>query len=93
MVEALGDAFASLGTVSDSYLKTLNMELLMTTRSEDFRTRRCALGCLYRLWLVNGRDLVGLKRETMPFLLECAEDEHEDVVHEARALKAALDKF
>lgn len=93
MADSLGDTLGALGSVSDTHLKTLNIDLLMHTRSEEARIQICALRCLSRVWLVDGHKLAGWKRETMPFLHECAEDENEDVVHEARSLKAILDKF
>lgn len=93
MAESLGDTLGALGALSDTYLKTLNVDLLMHTRSEEARVRISALRSVSRVWLVDGHQLAGWKRETMPFLHECAEDENEDVVHEARALKSILDKF
>jgi U3 small nucleolar RNA-associated protein 10 len=66
---------------------------LMKTREDAARTRICALECVGMLWSTSGRRLAGWKHETLPFLHECAEDENEDVVAEARKLKGILDQF
>lgn len=95
MAPLLADALSALGRVAvdDAFLKMLNVDLLMITREESPKIRLCALRCVGRLWLENGRRLAGWKHDTVPFLHECAEDENEDVVAEARSLKVILDQF
>jgi U3 small nucleolar RNA-associated protein 10 len=95
MVPLLADTLSTIGTVAvdDGFLKSLNVDLLMKTREDAARTRICALECVGKLWSTNGRRLAGWKHETLPFLHECAEDENEDVVAEARKLKGILDQF
>jgi U3 small nucleolar RNA-associated protein 10 len=95
MAPLLADTLSAIGTVAvdDGLIKSLNLDLLMKTREDAARTRLCALECVGKLWSTNGRRLAGWKHETLPFLHECAEDENEDVVAEARKLKGILDQF
>ena len=95
MAPLLAATLSAVGRVAvdDGFLRSLNIDLLMITREEAPRTRLCALGCVSRLWSENGRRLAGWKHETVPFLHECAEDENEDVVAEARRLKVVLDQL
>jgi len=95
MVPLLADTLGALGgvVVDDGFLKSLNLDLLMKTREDAARTRICALQCVGRLWTVNGSRLAGWKHETLPFLHECAEDENEEAVSEARKLKGVLDQL
>ncbi|KAG8860617.1 snoRNA-binding rRNA-processing protein utp10 [Serendipita sp. 411] len=74
-------------------LKTLNLDFLMQTRSEEAAIRICSLQCVAKLWLSNGRRLAGWKHETLPFLHECAEDENEDVASESKRVKGILDQL
>jgi U3 small nucleolar RNA-associated protein 10 len=71
----------------------MNVDMLMHTRSDDASIRICALQCAAYVWSSDGLRLAGWKPETMAFLHECAEDENEDVVTEARKLKQILDKY
>lgn len=43
----------------DTLLKTLNVNLLMHTRSEDIRVRIYALACSEALWRAHGDKLIG----------------------------------
>jgi len=43
----------------DALLKSINLDLLMHTRSEDPRLRLFALTCSEQLWRAHGRKLVG----------------------------------
>lgn len=79
--------------VDNTLLKSLNFDLLMHTRSSEANVRICALACAISVWNLVGPQLAGWKAETMAFLHECAEDEDEDVVTEARRLKQILDKY
>lgn len=43
----------------DNLLKSINLDLLMHTRSEDARLRLLALTCSEALWRVHGGKLLG----------------------------------
>lgn len=79
--------------VDNALLKSLNIDLLLQTRSEEVRVRICSLQCAAHMWNSDGPRLAGWKPETIAFLHECAEDENEDVVAEARKLKQIIDKY
>ncbi|KAG8835933.1 hypothetical protein FRC17_000018 [Serendipita sp. 399] len=95
MLTLLCSAMSSVASVitDPTLLKTLNLDILMQTRSEQTETRLLSLNCLEKLWTSNGRRLVGWRNEAMPFLHECAEDENEDVAAESRRIKLILDQF
>ncbi|KAF7977911.1 hypothetical protein HWV62_2480 [Athelia sp. TMB] len=75
----------------DALLKSTNLGLLMHTRSEDARLRIFALSCSELLWRSHGGKLLGFVTETTTFIAECAEDENDLVVKEARRLKHAVE--
>jgi U3 small nucleolar RNA-associated protein 10 len=83
---ALGDT-----VTDDGLLKRLNLDVLMHTRSDDSLVRIFALQCAHALWTAHGSKLVGFVSETATFIVECAEDEHDGVVSETHALKAAIE--
>ena len=56
-IEALVDA-----STDETLLKSINLDLLMHTRSEDARIRVYALSCAEVLWQRNGRKLHGMCR-------------------------------
>lgn len=60
----LQDALAALveNANDDTLLKSINLAVLMHTRSEDHRTRLFALTCAEALWRVNGGKLIGMSR-------------------------------
>ncbi|KDQ54552.1 hypothetical protein JAAARDRAFT_135194 [Jaapia argillacea MUCL 33604] len=78
--------------MDDALLKTINLNVLMHTRSEDSRIRLFALTCSETLWSDHGEKLMGFVSETSTFLAECAEDENDTVVRECHKLKAAVEK-
>jgi U3 small nucleolar RNA-associated protein 10 len=43
------------------------------------------------MWVAHGSKLVGFVSETVAFIVECAEDEHDGVVSAAHALKTAVE--
>ncbi|KAF4568223.1 snoRNA-binding rRNA-processing protein utp10 [Pleurotus pulmonarius] len=83
---ALGDSITD-----DTLLKTLNIDILMHTRSEEAKVRIFALQCSELLWRNDGGKLLGFVPETITFIAECAEDEHDLVVDAARSLKDAVE--
>jgi U3 small nucleolar RNA-associated protein 10 len=78
-------------TEDDAQLKTININVLMHTRSEDARVRIFALSCAEQLWQAHGSKLLGFASETATFIAECAEDENDTVVKECRKLKDAVE--
>ncbi|KDQ24027.1 hypothetical protein PLEOSDRAFT_1068022 [Pleurotus ostreatus PC15] len=83
---ALGDSITD-----DTLLKTLNIDVLMHTRSDAAKVRIFALQCSELLWRNDGGKLLGFVPETITFIAECAEDEHDLVVDAARSLKDAVE--
>jgi len=82
------------GTVLDeALLKQINLYVLMQTREDEVRTTLYALGCAHRMWEDHGERLAGLQPETLPFVHDCADETHDEVVREARRLKVVLDRF
>ncbi|KAG7098539.1 hypothetical protein E1B28_000475 [Marasmius oreades] len=77
--------------LDDTLLKTINLDILMHTRSEDASTRIFALSCSEALWRVHGGKLLGFVAETATFIAECCEDEHDTVVKESFKLKDAVE--
>ncbi|OCH90866.1 hypothetical protein OBBRIDRAFT_729952 [Obba rivulosa] len=75
----------------DAILKSLNLDILMHTRSDDARLRVFSLSCSEALWRAHGSKLLGFVAETTTFIAECAEDEHDGVVREAHRLKGAVE--
>ncbi|GLB44223.1 putative U3 small nucleolar RNA-associated protein 10 [Lyophyllum shimeji] len=75
----------------DMLLKSINLGILMHTRSEDVRSRLFALACSEKLWRVHGGKLLGFVAETTTFIAECAEDENDMVVRESVRLKDAVE--
>ncbi|EGO02920.1 hypothetical protein SERLA73DRAFT_102973 [Serpula lacrymans var. lacrymans S7.3] len=85
---------AVTGSVTDdALLKTINLDILMHTRSEDVRLRVYALSCVGTLWQEHGGKLLGFVAETATFIGECAEDENDTVVKEAHKLKSAVENI
>ncbi|KAF8966928.1 armadillo-type protein [Flammula alnicola] len=89
----LQDCFAALveSVIDDTLLKTINLNILMHTRSEDARVRIFALASSEALWRVNGGKLIGFVAETATFIAECGEDENDLVVKESFKLKDAVE--
>ncbi|KAL6308934.1 hypothetical protein BKA93DRAFT_724934 [Sparassis latifolia] len=83
---------ATMGTLDDdTLLKSMNLDILMESRSEDPRIRQFSLSCSEALWRAHGSKLLGFAEETSTFLVECAEDENDNVVREALKLKSAVE--
>ena len=99
----LSNALCALaGAVSEDYdergggsggalLKSLNLGILMRTRSEDAKQRILSVQCATELWKTNGIKLVGFVAETSTFIAELAEDDNDTVVKETRRLKKAVE--
>ncbi len=79
--------------LDDGLLKQINLDILMQTREDEVRTTLYALGCAHRIWEDHGERLAGLQTEALPFVHDCADDTHDEVVREARRLKVVLDRF
>ncbi|KJA17838.1 hypothetical protein HYPSUDRAFT_191636 [Hypholoma sublateritium FD-334 SS-4] len=77
--------------VDETILKTVNLNILMHTRSEDSRARITALAVSQALWRSNGGKLMGFVTETATFIAECGEDENDMVVKESFKLKDAVE--
>ncbi|KAF7373573.1 U3 small nucleolar RNA-associated protein 10 [Mycena sanguinolenta] len=75
----------------DVLLKTLNLDVLMHTRSDDARLRVFALACATALWNAHGGKLLAFASETATFIAECSEDEHDMVVKMSLQLKNAME--
>ncbi|KAG6836982.1 hypothetical protein H0H93_016935 [Arthromyces matolae] len=75
----------------DAILKSINLEILMHTRSDDVKLRLLALTCSTKLWQAHGGKLLGLAAETTTFIAECSEDENDMVVSETFKLKDAVE--
>ena len=83
-----------VGTALDeALLKHVNLDVLMQTREEAVRTKLYALGCARRMWEDHGGRLAGLQSETLPFVHDCADEAHDEIVREARQFKGILDRF
>ena len=79
------------GQGGGALLKSLNLGILMQTRSEDARQRIFSIQCATELWKTNGMKLVGFVTETSTFIAELAEDDNDTVVKETRRLKNAVE--
>jgi U3 small nucleolar RNA-associated protein 10 len=79
--------------VDEALLKHINLDLLMQTREDEVRAKLYALSCVHRVWEDHGERLAGLQTETLPFVHDCADDTHDEVIREARRLKVLLDRF
>ncbi|TFK83295.1 hypothetical protein K466DRAFT_498737 [Polyporus arcularius HHB13444] len=77
----------------DVVAKSLNMDVLMHSRSEDARVRLFSLSCAEQLWRAHGDKLIGFVAETATFIAEAAEDDNDRVVQEAHKLKAAVESI
>ncbi|KAG5637085.1 hypothetical protein H0H81_005818 [Sphagnurus paluster] len=90
---SLQDCLVALtDTVTDDLLlKSINLDILMHTRSEDVRLRLFALTCSEKLWKAHGGKLLGFVAETSTFIVECTEDENDMVVRESFKLKDAVE--
>jgi U3 small nucleolar RNA-associated protein 10 len=93
---------ALAGAVSEDYdergggsggalLKSLNLGILMQTRSEDAKQRIFSVQSATELWRTNGIKLVGFVAETSTFIAELAEDDNDTVVKETRRFKKAVE--
>ncbi|KAK0216141.1 armadillo-type protein [Armillaria fumosa] len=89
----LQDALCALtdNATDDVLLKSINLDLLMHTRSEDVQVRLYALVCSKILWQTHGGKLLGFVAETSTFIAECSEDENDMVARESLNLKNAVE--
>ncbi|KAI0742763.1 hypothetical protein C8Q80DRAFT_1221194 [Daedaleopsis nitida] len=90
---AVSDLLASiLGILDDDVMsKSLNLDVLMHSRSEDARVRLFSLSCAGQLWRSHGDKLLGFVAETATFIAEAAEDENDLVVREAHKMKMTVE--
>ncbi|KAF8064012.1 hypothetical protein FPV67DRAFT_198389 [Lyophyllum atratum] len=90
---ALQDGLVALvdSVTDDMLLKSINLDVLMHTRSEDVQLRLFTLTCSEKLWRVHGGKLLGFVAETTTFIAECTEDENDMVVRESFRLKDAVE--
>ncbi|KZT03292.1 uncharacterized protein LAESUDRAFT_744673 [Laetiporus sulphureus 93-53] len=77
----------------DTLLKSMNLDVLMHSRSENSRLRIYSLECSEALWKAHGGKLLGFVAETTTFIAECAEDENDSVVRAAHKLKDAVESI
>ncbi|KAI0092311.1 armadillo-type protein [Irpex rosettiformis] len=93
--DSLRDCVVSLADVMNdpSSLKSLNLDVLMHTRSDDARVRIYALACSEALWQAHGGKLIGYAPETATFVAECAEDDNDSVVRAAHRLKNTVESI
>ncbi|KAF7297329.1 U3 small nucleolar RNA-associated protein 10 [Mycena indigotica] len=93
--ELLSECLVALAdsATDDTLLKSLNLDLLMLTRSEDVRLRIFALECATGLWTAHGGKFLPFVSETTTFIAECSEDEHDVVVRESLRLKNVLESI
>ncbi|KAL4062956.1 hypothetical protein V8B97DRAFT_2026593 [Scleroderma yunnanense] len=91
MIMTLLSLVSLIPTSASDLLKKLNLDLLMYTRFENSQLRILALACASELWKQEGGKLIGFVAETATFIVECAEDENDDVVREAHKLKNAVE--
>ena len=101
---------ALVDTVTDdTLLKSINLDILMHTRSEDARLRTYALSCSEMMWqnhggkligtsdfAITGRKLksnIGFVAETATFIAECNEDENDTVVRQSLRLKSTVESI
>ncbi|KAI9060150.1 hypothetical protein FKP32DRAFT_1760434 [Trametes sanguinea] len=91
--DALAECLVSLLAIIDDDVlsKSLNLDILMHSRSEDARVRLLSLTCAERLWRAHGEKLLGFVAETATFIAEAVEDENDLVVREAHKLKGAVE--
>ncbi|KAF5351352.1 hypothetical protein D9758_008071 [Tetrapyrgos nigripes] len=75
----------------ETLLKSINLDLLMHTRSEESRVKLFALECSEALWKAHGGKLLGFVAETATFIAECCEDENDVVARESFRLKDAVE--
>jgi U3 small nucleolar RNA-associated protein 10 len=78
-------------TSDDVVLKSINLDVLLHTRSEEARIRLLALSCSEALWTAHAGKMLAFASETATFIAECAEDENDDVVQAAVKLKEAVE--
>lgn len=92
--EALQTCLNNLVSVMDDELslKKLHLDILMETRSEDPRVRLFTLQILVSLWESQGEKLTGFLTDIITFIVECAEDENDNVSKAARSLKREVEK-
>lgn len=76
----------------DLSLKKLHLDILMQTRSEEPDVRLFTIQTLVSLWELQGEKLTGFLTDIITFIVECAEDEHDDVSKAARILKRTVEK-
>lgn len=80
-------------TTNDLLWKPNNHQLLMLTRSNSVAVRRAAIAMLKDLFVGVGDDYTALLPECLPFLSELLEDDHNDVVADARRAIAAIEEL
>lgn len=91
--KALTDTLVALAHAAgdSAVLKAINLAILMHTRSDEAHVRLLALVTADAIWREDGGALQEFSTETETFVLECAEDDNDDVCKAARKLQKAID--
>ncbi|PIL25976.1 hypothetical protein GSI_11730 [Ganoderma sinense ZZ0214-1] len=76
---------------NDAMAKSLNLDVLLYSRSDEVRVRLFSVSCAEQLWRAHGERLLGFVAETATFIAEAAEDENDLVVQEAHRLKGVVE--
>jgi U3 small nucleolar RNA-associated protein 10 len=93
--QQLAECFGALAasTTSENVLKSFNMAILMTTRSDDANRRLIALVVLEKAWQQQ-EELVQFAPETVAeFLSECLQDENGAVETAARKVLKRIESL
>ncbi|KLO17716.1 hypothetical protein SCHPADRAFT_845947 [Schizopora paradoxa] len=75
----------------DPLLKAINLAIIQHSKSEDARIRLYSLSCSVAVWEKFGRKLSAFGIQTATFVMECSEDDNDDVVRECRRLRDAIE--
>ncbi|XP_013080450.2 HEAT repeat-containing protein 1-like [Biomphalaria glabrata] len=75
----------------DSLWKDLNYQILLKTRHENFKVRIWALAAIDAFHKQLGEDYTQLVPETIPFMAELMEDEHDEVEKLTQKVLAAME--
>ncbi|EJD43874.1 hypothetical protein AURDEDRAFT_185221 [Auricularia subglabra TFB-10046 SS5] len=91
--KALVDTLVALAHAAgdSAVLKAINLAVLMHTRSDEAHVRLLALVVADAIWREDGGAVQEFATETETFVLECAEDDNDDVCKAARKLQKAID--
>ncbi|KAG9005674.1 snoRNA-binding rRNA-processing protein utp10 [Tulasnella sp. JGI-2019a] len=77
----------------EQLLKSLNLAVLMETRSENIKTQILALEGLSAIWKREGARVMAFASETVTFIEDLAESENDLVARDARKFKRLMDSM